>query len=60
MSTWTAQTPALAEELAARDAEPCRCGHRNVSHASYDAQTGAPVGTGNGSCGFCPCRRFAA
>jgi hypothetical protein len=58
--------------ILARDAQPCTCGHRNVSHGSF-APGHVFVGTGNGPCGIdrdtrnaltgwigdpCPCTAF--
>lgn len=57
--------------MLARDAQPCTCGHRNVSHAYGSVIDGS--GIGNGPCGIdrdtrnaatgylgdpCPCQAF--
>lgn len=41
---------------------PCECGHKHVSHGSFEAVTRRWVGIGLGSCGIdgCPCRGYMA
>lgn len=39
------------EAMRARDAQRCTCGHKRVSHGSFNA-AGEPVGIGHGPCGI--------